>query len=148
MRGRTLGADHEPTLDDWRLVVERAADLQRAVAGHRDAMLATGLPDCAPGTVLERFDAVYERLRTMPVGHPSRLTDEEAALLADRRGSVAAAGDLLVDAALPDTLQHGDLHPGNVFACDRGLFDFGDAQWAPAADWGEAPRRHVLRLFG
>jgi Ser/Thr protein kinase RdoA (MazF antagonist) len=49
---------------------------------------------------------------------------------------------------VPVTLQHGDLHPGNVFAvgtpgggagpraANRALrvFDFGDVQWAPAVE--------------
>lgn len=38
----------------------------------------------------------------------------------------------LLAAPLPSSLQHGDLHPANVFVVDAGmrLFDFGDAQWA------------------
>jgi Ser/Thr protein kinase RdoA (MazF antagonist) len=36
----------------------------------------------------------------------------------------------------PVTVNHGDLHPGNVFSVngDLRLFDFGDAQWAAAPE--------------
>lgn len=47
---------------------------------------------------------------------------------------------------MPTTLQHGDLHPGNVFAVEGALriFDFGDAQWACALEALCTPRA-VLR---
>ncbi len=157
-RGPTLGDDHQPTLADWRFVVGQAARLQRQLAQHREALLGTGLPDCSPRSVPERFDAVLRQLRSLPAGHPGRLSADEAASLAGQRDRVAAAAAELAAATLPVTLQHGDLHPRNVFAADRSQFDFGDAQWAAAVevlcvpqavveDGGEVPWAEVLDAY-
>ncbi len=50
---------------------------------------------------------------------------------------------VLAASSLPSTLNHGDLHPGNVFVVENHLrlFDFADSQWAAApkvlgAAWG------------
>jgi hypothetical protein len=139
-RGQTLGESHEPTLDDWCAVVVATADLQRAIASHRDDVLATGVEDCSPGTVPQRLEELVARFSALPTEHPTHVDS-------DLRGTLLATLPRLVDACaqieaspMPVTLQHGDLHPGNVFATgDAGsrslkVFDFGDAQWAPAVE--------------
>jgi hypothetical protein len=135
-RGATLHEDHQPTPDDWAAVVGTWARVQRAVAGHRADVLATGVPDCSPTTVPARFDRMLGVLRALPAGHPARPDDGLAARLAAARPRVEAAARHLAADPLPVTLQHGDLHPGNVFATPGGLrlFDLGDAQWAHAAE--------------
>jgi hypothetical protein len=135
-RGQTLSDSHEPTLDDWCAVVETTADLQRAIAPHRDDVLATGVQDCSPATVPARFDDLVECFSTLSPEHPSHLD-------ADLRPALRAIRPKLVDVCaqiaaspLPNTVQHGDLHPGNVFVVNGELrvFDFGDTQWAPAVE--------------
>jgi hypothetical protein len=142
-RGRTLGDSHEPTLDDWQQVLTEAARMQRVLADHRDALLATGLPDCAPSTVVERFDRLVEHVAALPADHPAHATVELEARLLERRPAVVDAVALLEASPLPATWQHGDLHPWNVFATgDAGalrVFDFGDAQWAHAAELLSVP---------
>src|SRR5690606_8546535 len=54
--GPTLGDLRGSTVQDWRLALEAAARTQRILAGHRDELLATGLPDGGPETVVDRFD--------------------------------------------------------------------------------------------
>lgn len=140
-RGATLGEDHEPTVEDWQAVVTTMADIQRAIAPHRDAVVAAGVPDCAPATVPARFDVLVERMSELPPEHPSHVdADLRASLLAVRPRLVDVC-ERLETSPLPVSLQHGDLHPGNVFAgpwaaSGRALrvFDFGDAQWAPAVE--------------
>lgn len=132
-RGETLGDTREPTLADWRGVLLATARLQRRLADQRDAVLATGVPDCAPGTVPDRFDAVLERLRSVPAGHPSFVDAGTAERLAARRGELVDAVARLASSAIPVTVQHGDVHPWNAFA-DLRVFDFGDLQWAHALE--------------
>ena len=136
-RGQTLSDSHEPTLDDWRAVVVTMADIQQAIAPHRDDVLATGVQDCSPATVPARFDGLVERLSELPTDHPSHVdADLRADLLAVRPRLVDVCAQIAAS-PLPDTVQHGDLHPGNVFAAaDDSLrvFDFGDVQWAPAVE--------------
>jgi Phosphotransferase enzyme family len=131
-RGTTLQASRPPTLSDWQAVLRGNAELQRALRAHAGAMLASGVPDCSPGTVVQRLTDMTATLAGLPAGHPAHLAAEVAEQLYAATGRVAAAADLLAASALGTSLQHGDLHPGNVFAVDGELhvFDFGDAQVA------------------
>lgn len=138
-RGPTMGDSAEPTLDDWRRIVGGAAALQRVVAPEEDALLATGLPDCRPATVVGRFDRFVEILSALPEEHPAHVSAELAAQLLGARSRVVDAAAELAESALPTTWQHGDLHPWNVFAADGRFFDFGDGQWAHAAELLSVP---------
>ena len=136
-RGTTLGDSHEPTADDWRLLLTEAARIQRIVADHRDELLATGLPDCSPSTVPERFDRIIDTFAALPAEHPSHVSPDVEIDLRAKRNAVAEAAALLVESSLPATWQHGDLHPWNVFAPAEGglrIFDFGDGQWSHAIE--------------
>jgi hypothetical protein len=141
-RGQTLSDSHEPTLDDWCAVVVTMADIQRAIASHRDEVLATGVEDCSPATVPARFADLVERLSGLPPDHPSHVDADLRATLVAVRPRLVDVCAQIAESPLPVTLQHGDLHPGNVFAVgDSGLrvFDFGDVQWAPAVELLSVP---------
>ncbi|GAB3092235.1 phosphotransferase [Isoptericola nanjingensis] len=131
-RGATLRDRREPTGSDWDALLTRSAHLQQELLGHGDALRATGLPDCSPGTVPARFDAVLALLQGVPAGHPARPDQRTLERLHAARDAVATAAATLAASPLPSSLQHGDLHPGNVFEVDGALrvFDLGDAQWA------------------
>lgn len=136
-RGTTLGDSHAPTLDDWQLLLAETARIQRVLADHRDELLVAGVPDCSPATVPDRFDRIVDTFAELPADHPSHVSADLEAQLRSRRDAVADAAQLLAESSLPSTLQHGDLHPWNVFAPPgEGLriFDFGDAQWAHAIE--------------
>jgi hypothetical protein len=139
-RGATLGDSHEPSLDDWRAVVITAADLQRHVAAHRDEVLVTGVVDCSPRTVPGRLEELAERFAELPSDHPSHIdTDLHLDLLAIIPRVVDAC-EQIEATPMPMTVQHGDLHPWNVFAAGEPgrqslrIFDFGDVQWAAAVE--------------
>lgn len=147
-RGLTLGERHEPRLEDWRTVVALAAHLQRAVGNHGAELLASGLPDCAPGSVPERYDTLIGELSALPENHPSHLPPEGRAELEAGRGIVVEAVAALETAPMGATFQHGDLHPRNVFVVDGGLriFDFGDAMWSHPLEVLAVPWGWVTRL--
>lgn len=131
-RGPTLRENRVPGLSDWQRVLREAARLQRLVADHENDVLTAGVPDCSPDTVPSSFDLMLERLRDRPDGDPAHLDRGVLERLEEARPLVAVAASALAAGPLPVTLQHGDLHPGNVFEVDGRLriFDFGDAQWA------------------
>lgn len=136
-RRRTLGETGELTTRDWARIVVDAARIQQAVTPHRDTLLGAGLPDHSPHTVPERLDRIVEVFSTHPEDHPAHVDAELRERLRARRPALERAADLLSDGPLPVTWQHGDLHPGNVFALPDGslrMFDFGDGQWAHAAE--------------
>jgi len=113
----------------WEEALPLYADLQIALAPHVDELLALGVPDAR----LERLPAQLERVleddEALLLGQPEGLTAEERdrlrSLLPDFRrlcGELGAHG-------IPETLQHDDLHDGNVFVDDGRVlfFDWGDS---------------------
>jgi hypothetical protein len=131
-RGATLRDRREPGLYEWQHVLRETASLQRLVADHPRGVLAVGVSECSPATVPARFDLMLERLRDRAHDDPAHLVADVVEQLEEARPSVRDAASVLADGPLPVTVQHGDLHPGNVFEVDGRLriFDFGDAQWA------------------
>jgi hypothetical protein len=117
--GDDLYDARRPVLDR---MVATLVDLQRAWIGRTDELLALGLPDWR-GDALAR--AIGEAVdRTAP--------ELDAA---DGRALSAFVDDLprrfraVGEAGIPDTLVHGDFHPGNVRGTDSQitLLDWGDS---------------------
>jgi hypothetical protein len=88
------------------------ARLQRAAAPRVEQLLAAGVPDMRPQVLPERFDEALTFV-------PAELADR----LAELRPRIVAGCERLAGAA---SIDHNDLHPGNVFADGR-FVDWGDA---------------------
>jgi Ser/Thr protein kinase RdoA (MazF antagonist) len=89
--------------------------------GGTDALLELGLPDWREPALVPAIARLVERLGTELTRDDRAALDDFVKGLADRFARVAACG-------LPDTLVHGDFHPGN-FRGDEGrlvLLDWGD----------------------
>lgn len=115
--GAVLLPDGGPTVQEapgppWADVLAGYAQTQRATEAHVDELVALGVPDLR----LPLLPAAFERLarRWAPDVLPllGRVADEAAEL--------AALGPA-------PTVQHDDLHDGNVFARGGRVFDWGDA---------------------
>ena len=125
-------ADVEPAtrIAFWCGVLAEYAELQRA--GDQLDLTAVGVPDFSAAQLLARFDEV--------LAEPGWLAPGAGAAGADgtTRERIRACRPLLADAArrladgLPPTVQHDDLHDGNVFTRDGRtmLIDWGDAVFA------------------
>ncbi|MEV0426508.1 aminoglycoside phosphotransferase family protein [Micromonospora sp. NPDC050495] len=131
--GRLL-LDHVPGEDRYAAdPAERAAiaadqhTVQRRAAGDVPALLAAGVPDL-------RGPALAGWIR-------DRLAPHDVADAADLLAGLDDRLARLADCGLPDTLVHGDLHPGNVR---------GDGRRRTLIDWGDAfvghPAFDILRL--
>jgi hypothetical protein len=109
-------------------MVELLVGLQREWLGSTDELLRLGLPDWRAPALASAIAALVER-----VG-PDLTTDDRAVLegflsrLEDRFAQVAGCG-------LPDTLVHGDFHPGNFRGDDVTLV---------LLDWGDCGVGHPL----
>lgn len=109
-------------------MVPLLVSLQREWLDRTDELLALGLPDWRAPSLAPAIGRLVER-----VG-PDLTTDDRATLdgfvigLADRFAEVAACG-------LPDTLVHGDFHPGNFRGDDTTLV---------LLDWGDCGVGHPL----
>jgi len=127
LREHATGAEQ---LRCWEELLPEYAALQIRLVGRVDELLALGVPDLR-FPVLARQTRVLARddelLRTAP---EDALTDAEVTEL--REHGLAELDRLsaeLADRAVPDSLQHDDLHDGNTFVRDRAyvFFDWGDA---------------------
>lgn len=139
-RGWMLTLDHGDPLEDraanelqtWLDMLLEIIEIQQRCMPHRTRLLATGLPDCAPGSVVDRFDRLVVLLSALPEAHPSKLSESDRLQLSEARSSIAEAAEILLDGPLGSSWQHGDAHMRNVFRVrDKvRVFDFGDSQWA------------------
>ena len=118
-------------LGAWEPILADYAALQRSVEGRAEEMLALGVPDGRPSVLPETFerlvsdDAAWSR-----VGADDRAEADAARPRLRMLGSwVATRADELARSGIEATIQHDDLHGGNVFV-DGGavrFFDWGDA---------------------
>jgi len=128
--GSTLG-DHlggEFDLSAWTSMLARFAQLQRIAEPLTADLITAGVPD-------ERPDRLLDVLKQLLTDSPNLtgLAQSERRALLDRSRRWSEAAVELAQLAVPGSVQHGDLHPGNVAIADDGLarfFDFGDASIA------------------
>jgi hypothetical protein len=119
---------YDAPLDERLAMVDGLVRLQAAWSSRTAALLDRGLPDWRGPSLARAIAAVVER-DGPGLGRDDR--DVLHAFVADLPGRTAA-----VDACgLPDTLVHGDFHPGNVR---------GDGTTATLLDWGDAGVGHPL----
>jgi len=113
----------------WREVLPRYAQLQRAAASHVPEILAFGTPDHRAGPLMAAFTGVISDEPALSAERPDRLTADERHALLAMRPKLLDALHALAALGIEDTLQHDDLHHGNVLVRDGRLaiFDWGDA---------------------
>ena len=117
-----------PDADRWPAVLRGYAQLQAALTGRPAELLTLGLADLRPGSV----PGQYERL----LGDPAILQAIDAAggIARDQHGALRALAPRLRDwcaeldqLGIPASVDHADVHPGNIFAASGVPFDWGDA---------------------
>jgi Phosphotransferase enzyme family len=120
------------TADDarlWEEALPRYAELQIAVADDGTDLLALGVPDQRLSVLPELLEPVLEDADALLIGKQEGLTTAQADELRRRSGSFAAECADLAAYEIPETIQHDDLHDGNVFVKDGRyvFFDWGDS---------------------
>ena len=106
----------ERDLSRWDDILEGAADIARAMEPDVDALVAAGVPDMRLSVLPDRYAALVEAEDV-----EQRFRD------AVPRGREMA--EELATYGVTETLQHDDLHDGNVFVRDDRhlIMDWGDA---------------------
>jgi hypothetical protein len=109
-------------LDHWEKLLPGYAQLQIAVAPHTTRLLALGVPD-------ERLSVLPDHLPTLLAAHPAGLSSDEHERLSVRLPEIEAMCRGLKAVGIPETIQHDDLHDGQVFFRDGRylVFDWGDS---------------------
>jgi len=106
-----LARDRHPRR--WYEILPLYAELQIAAVPAVEELIEAGLPDLR----LARLPDLAEQLGT------------ELVMRSPERGRVTALCDELAAFGIPETIQHDDLHDGNVFVRSDGywIFDWGDS---------------------
>jgi hypothetical protein len=106
----------ERSLDRWLDVLPAYARLQLDLAGDADSLVALGVPRLTLAGLADRYLALVDLVGAEP---RFRAAAPRVAELAEELASYG----------IPDTLQHDDLHDGQVFVRDgrQLVLDWGDA---------------------
>jgi hypothetical protein len=131
-RGWLLLPDGGPTLDDEAFDelaanLARYAQLQRDLSSHVDSLLESGVADMRPAAMPARFAEALALTSRYATDHGTR--DDRAALagIAEMEDEFGGWCARLAASPVPASLDHNDLHPGNIFASGTRFYDWGDA---------------------
>ena len=134
-RGWMLSPDGGPHLRDmldggagiahWERILPEWAEMQRRLAPRAEELIELGVPDLRPAALPAQFAALIE-------DPDAELSEPDQARL---RAFVPTYTDWcaeLAASAIAPSLQHDDLHDGNVFVGPAGdtIFDWGDSSVA------------------
>jgi Phosphotransferase enzyme family len=111
--------------DRWVVVLPLYAELQRGEARHATDHLAHGVPDLRIGTLPLRYDELLRR--KLPVD------DIEVAQLRAFAPRLDALCDELAERGIAETIQHDDLHYGNLYV---------EGDRLRVLDWGDSSISH------
>ena len=103
----------ERSWEAWEAVAARYGAAQLALAEHREELLATGITEVSPRTVPGLARTLLDELAALPVD-AGGLDAGQAARLCGVLPALDAWCEELAASPVPDSLQHDDLHSGNV----------------------------------
>jgi hypothetical protein len=112
-RLREAGVD-DP-LREWEAVLPRYAEIQIAFAPQAHELLELGVPDLRLGGIPGRIEALLEDDRALMLGESDELTREQRDELRRRLPELRGRVRELESYGIPETIQHDDLHDGQVF---------------------------------
>jgi Ser/Thr protein kinase RdoA (MazF antagonist) len=103
-------------------MLDMLIDLQRARTTRVDELLAVGVPDWRASSLAAAIESTFERTRYELDAADAKIVESFIAHLDSRFAALEACG-------IPDSLVHGDFHPGNVrgIGNDLTILDWGDA---------------------
>jgi Ser/Thr protein kinase RdoA (MazF antagonist) len=121
-------------LDAWARILRAYARLQRSVESHADDLVAMGVPDLRPDRLVAVLEGMVDDDAVWAHADPE---DRDAARDARKRlpglvPRVATMADDVAALGVPASVQHDDLHGGNILVGPAGdrVFDWGDASIA------------------
>lgn len=129
--GEQLRAAIRPTKDvrPWEPVIERYAEVQIGCAEHIDEILALGIPDHRIAVLPGLFTELLSDVVSLMIDQEKGLTSAEYQKLLSLTERFETICRDLASYGIPESLNHGDFHDGNVLIKDGRItfFDWGDA---------------------
>ena len=129
--GEQLRASIRPTQDikPWEPVITQYAELQIGLAEHVDEILALGIPDHRPSALPALYTQLLADTASLMIDQEKGLTSAEFQQLQKLTPRFEQICKDLSALGIPDSLNHGDFHDGNVLLKNGRVtfFDWGDA---------------------
>jgi hypothetical protein len=116
-------------MQPWLWVLPRYAELQIELSGRASDLLSLGVPDRRLSVLPTRYEPLLADVEVLRIGQTPGLTRAQYERLLVLGPRVAELSERLAEHHIPETLNHGDLNDGNVFAggeCPV-FIDWGDA---------------------
>ncbi|HEX9840605.1 MAG TPA: phosphotransferase [Anaerolineales bacterium] len=128
--GEPLRASIRPAQDlaPWTPVISLYAEVQIGLAEHVPELLAMGVPDWRLSTLPARYVQLLENTGSLELAMSGGLNSKEFRRLQDLAPRFTQICTELAAFGIPETLDHGDFHDGNVLLRNGRvtLFDWGD----------------------
>ncbi len=129
--GESLRAAIRPTQNimPWQPVITQYAELQIGLAEHISEILALGIPDRRPAALPALYEKLLADEASLMIDQEKGLTSSEFQQLQKLTPRFKQICDDLSAFGIPDSLNHGDFHDGNVLLKNGRVtfFDWGDA---------------------
>ncbi len=129
--GEQLRASIRPIRDikPWGPVIKSYAELQIGLAGHVDEILALGIPDHRLTVLPTLYSQLLTDTEILRVDQEKGLTSDEFQQLVGLKPRFEQICKDLSAFGIPESVNHGDFHDGNVLVKDGRItfFDWGDA---------------------
>jgi hypothetical protein len=128
--GVAIRSTPDEKIEDWERLLAAYAELQRETVGAVDDLIAAGVPERGTKAVTGQLAEVLEDDDAVWAGREQGLTDDERRRLRDEGlPRLAELCHELIALPIPDTIQHDDLHGGQVFVRDGRwrILDWGDS---------------------
>jgi aminoglycoside/choline kinase family phosphotransferase len=129
--GEQLRASIRPTQDikPWEPVITQYAELQIGLAEHVDEILALGIPDHRPAALPSLYTQLLANEASLMIDQEKGLTSAEFQQLQILTTRFEQICKDLSAFGIPDSLNHGDFHDGNILLKNGRVtfFDWGDA---------------------
>lgn len=115
-------------IDSWFRVLSAYAEMQIALAQEHELLLSWGVPDRRPIRLPLLIRALLNNHDALHLDDPRGLSQADLGRLGDCIHRLDELSDELSDGPVPLSLDHGDLHDGNIFVDDGEfiIFDWGD----------------------
>ena len=129
--GEQLRKTIRPSQDikPWAPVITRYAEVQITLAEHVPEILAIGLPDHRPAALPPLYSQLLADSESLMIGQEKGLSLLEFQQIQDLTSPFQQICSDLAAFGIPDSIDHGDFHDGNVLLEDGRItfFDWADA---------------------
>jgi hypothetical protein len=139
--------DHD--IAAWHGILPRYAELQIAIAPHANELVALGAPDRRAGALASAFEKLVDTDELLNIAGPQSVTPEDLGTLRGLMARVRSMCDELAG-TVPDTIQHDDLHDGQIFTGDGVVrfLDWGDSNVSHPFFTLVVFQRHIANFLG